>query len=69
MRGQAELTNANEKISAKSGLDTEYITHWSYGIGETWSLLIPKREKGEQPELLPKIPKLCKKQILQYGSM
>ena len=46
MRGQAELTNANEKISAKSGLDTEYITHWSYGIGETWSLLIPNVKGG-----------------------
>lgn len=46
MRGQSELTNASEKVSTKNGLDTEYITHWSYGIGETWSLLIPNVKGG-----------------------
>lgn len=44
MRGKPELTKNLENKS--SGLDRDYITHWSYGIGETWSLLIPNAKGG-----------------------
>lgn len=44
MRGAPELTKNQENKS--SGLDRDYITHWSYGIGETWSLLIPNAKGG-----------------------
>ena len=38
-RGKSELTyNEDNKTS---GLDRDYITQWSYGVGETWTLLIP----------------------------
>ena len=44
MRGEPELTkNANVK---SSGLDKDYITHWSYGVGESWSLIIPNVKGG-----------------------
>jgi len=44
MRGKPELTKDLEIKSG--GLDRDYITHWSYGIGETWSLLIPNAKGG-----------------------
>lgn len=74
MRGQAELTNANEKISAKSGLDTEYITHWSYGIGETWSLLIPNVKGGatgaiaKNTEAMQKADPSVREYVAQIGN-
>ena len=39
-RGKSELTITNRE-DATTGLDRSYITNWSGGIAETWSLLIP----------------------------
>ncbi|PLX13400.1 MAG: hypothetical protein C0598_03665 [Marinilabiliales bacterium] len=44
MRGKPELTN--EQHLKSSGLDKDYITAWSYGVGETWSLIIPNVKGG-----------------------
>jgi hypothetical protein len=44
MRGKPELTK--EKEIKSEGLDKDYITSWSYGIGETWSLFIPDVKGG-----------------------
>ena len=44
MRGTPELTKDADNKS--SGLDRDYITDWSYGIGETWSLIIPNVKGG-----------------------
>ncbi|MFM2207907.1 MAG: hypothetical protein RL213_1882 [Bacteroidota bacterium] len=38
-RGQSELTT--DKANKTSGLDRDYITDWSYGVGESFTLLIP----------------------------
>lgn len=45
MRGGSELT-PKEQAQATSGLKTDYITNWSYGIGETLTLLIPDFKGG-----------------------
>lgn len=39
MRGGAVLKQADEKASA--GLDIDYAYQWSYGVGETFTLLVP----------------------------
>lgn len=44
MRGKPVLTKNIEDQT--KGLDRSYITHWSYGIGETWSFLIPNAKGG-----------------------
>ncbi len=48
MRGKSELTQQTKDPTdqTSSGLERSYITAWSYGIGETWSLLVPNVKGG-----------------------
>ena len=36
MRGKSELTHHGDANRTGDGLEKDYITAWSYGIGETW---------------------------------
>ena len=44
MRGKPVLSKSADNQT--TGLDKDYITQWSYGIGETWSLMIPNVKGG-----------------------
>ncbi len=46
MRGGSELTRHAEASVGSDGLERDYITAWSYGIGETWTLLVPNTKGG-----------------------
>ena len=44
MRGKSDLTS--DKENKTTGLDRDYATGWSYGIGETFTVLIPNFNGG-----------------------
>ncbi|MBQ0073451.1 MAG: YfhO family protein [Prevotella sp.] len=46
MRGKSELVKTNTANQTSSGLERDYITQWSYGIDETWTLLVPNTKGG-----------------------
>lgn len=46
MRGKSELTHHGEGNKTNDGLERDYITAWSYGVGETWTLLVPNTKGG-----------------------
>ena len=46
MRGKSELVKKNSDNQTSSGLERDYITQWSYGVDETWTLLVPNVKGG-----------------------
>lgn len=45
MRGKTEMVT-NDGKQKSGGLDKDYITQWSYGVGETLTLLVPNIKGG-----------------------
>ncbi|MBO4598560.1 MAG: YfhO family protein [Bacteroidaceae bacterium] len=55
MRGASELTQKthnNPGDQTSTGLGRDYITQWSYGIEETWTLMIPNAKGGASVPLV-----------------
>ncbi|MBR5533199.1 MAG: YfhO family protein [Bacteroidales bacterium] len=46
MRGKSELASESKGQEGSGGLSIDYITQWSYGIGESWTLLVPDTKGG-----------------------
>jgi hypothetical protein len=72
-RGPSELTSDQENKT--SGLDRDYVTGWSYGIGESFTLFIPNFKGGvsepiakSHKDALKDVDPNYKQNIAQFGS-
>lgn len=45
-RGPSELSSNSQDKNETGGLDLDYMTNWSYGIGESINLIIPNAKGG-----------------------
>ncbi|MEO8087651.1 MAG: YfhO family protein [Bacteroidota bacterium] len=72
-RGPSELTS--DKENKTSGLDRDYVTGWSYGVGESFTLFIPNFKGGvsepiskSNKDALKNVDSNYKQNIAQFGA-
>ena len=68
MRGKSELVKENSANQTGSGLERDYITQWSYGVGETFSLMVPNVKGGASVPLAAN-EKAMEKANPMYGNI
>ena len=68
MRGKSELSHHGAENKTDAGLERSYITAWSYGIGETFTLLVPNT-KGGASVPLSQNPVAMKKALPEYREL
>ncbi|WP_207433914.1 YfhO family protein [Sabulibacter ruber] len=66
IRGASELTQGKDAAEVGTGLDREYAFQWSYGVGETMTLLVPNFYGGASQGPLEKDSETYK-QLVQGG--
>ncbi|GAA6258439.1 YfhO family protein [Bacteroides sp. f07] len=70
MRGKSELKQEGPAANqTSSGLDRDYITNWSYGIGETLTLLVPNVKGGSSSATLSQNEAAMAKANPMYGNI
>ena len=70
MRGKSELKQEGPAVNqTSSGLDRDYITNWSYGIGETLTLLVPNVKGGSSSATLSQNEAAMAKANPMYGNI
>ncbi|MCD8184082.1 MAG: YfhO family protein [Bacteroides sp.] len=70
MRGKTELVETGEAAKQTSGgLDRDYITQWSYGVGETLTLLVPNFKGGSSAAPLSQSETAMEKAKPMYVSL
>ena len=67
MRGKSELVKPDAANQTGSGLERDYITQWSYGIGETFSLLVPNVKGGASVPLAKNETGMAKADPAYFG--
>lgn len=77
IRGKRELTigpDGNPISLNKNGLDTDYMTNWSLGVGETWQFVIPNakgsdsRPLSQEEGVLDNVPQRFKPFVGQFSA-
>ena len=70
MRGKSELVQTGDAAKqTSSGLDRDYITNWSYGIGETLTLLVPNFKGGSSAATLAQSETAMEKANPMYAGL
>ncbi|HYC29305.1 MAG TPA: YfhO family protein [Chitinophagaceae bacterium] len=65
--GRSELTPVDKTNATKGGLDKEYAFRWSYGVGETSTLLVPGAYGGSNGGREHTAPTQLTELLSQYG--